>query len=316
MRRRLLLGYLALVAAATAAPARAQTPLVRVRLGSTANDDVTPVLYAMDKGLFRQAGLDIDLTPSSNGTAVAAAVAGNSLDIGRSSVLPLITAFSHGVPFTLVGPSGIYLGSASTGGVLTLKDSPYHTGRDLNGKIVAASAINDISTIGVKTWIERTGGNVASVQFVEATGPEVGVALDSGRVAAANIVNPNLAQLLATGKYRILLDPMSPLGTRVLEAAWFATTDYATKNADVIRKFGTVLATASAFCNDHPDQTVGVLASFAKIDPDVVAHMTRDKYDLKLTPSDIQPVIDAAAKFNVIPKSFDAKTFISEYAVK
>ena len=316
MKRRTVLGYLALAAASTAAPARAQTAPVHLRLGSTANDDVTPALYAIDRGLFRQAGLDVDLTQSSNGTAVAAALAGGSLDIGRSSILPLITAYSHGVPFTLVGPSANYTGTLAAGAVLVLKDSPYHSGRDLDGKIVGASAINDISTIGVKMWIDKTGGSSTSVQFIEASGQEVGVALDAGRVAAANIVNPFRQQLMATGRYRVLIDPLAPLGSHLLVAAWFATKDYAAKNPDVILKFGNALATASAFCNEHPDQTGPLLASFAKIDPGVVAAMTRDKYDLKLIPASIQPVIDAAAKYNVIPKAFDARDFISPYAPK
>jgi NitT/TauT family transport system substrate-binding protein len=258
----------------------------------------------------------VEIQPITNGAAVAAAVAGGAIDIGRSSLLALITAHAHGLPFALVAPSGIYLVSSSTGAIIVPKDSSIRSGRDLNGKVVSAASLNDVSILGARTWIDKTGGSDASVQFVETTGPQAGVALDTGRVSAAILVNPILAQMMGTGKYRALTDPIAPLGSRVLEAAWFTTTDFAAKNPDVIRKFSSVLAAASAYCNQHPDQTVGLLASFAKFDPDVIAHMTRDKYDLKLTPTDIQPVVDAAAKFGMIPSRFDVTTFISEYALR
>ena len=70
------LTLLALCGAAT--PLAAQTQPVHLRLASAPDDDATPILYAQSAGLFRAAGLDVDLTAAGSGSAVAAAGAGGA----------------------------------------------------------------------------------------------------------------------------------------------------------------------------------------------------------------------------------------------
>jgi len=301
------------LAGAQPAPAPA---FVHVRLASSANDDVTPVLYAMSKGWFRDAGLDIELQAASNGAAVAVAVAGGVVDIGRSNVVPLITAHARGVPFTLVGPSGSYwLGIGSSGRIIVKKDSPIHAPRDLSGRTLSVAALTDIQTIAARNWIDKDGGDSTSVKFLETTGQEAAISLDLGHIDAASLVSPLLQQLMDTGKYRILGDPTGSLASRLLEAAWFSTTGYTAQNPAVIKKFSQIIGRASAFCNDHPDQTVQLLSAFSHVDAATIARSPRDKYDLTLIPTDLQPLIDAAVKYNVIPHGFDAREIIDPNAL-
>src|SRR6185437_8705237 len=90
--------------------AAAQIPsLVTVRCASNAADDVTPVLYAQRSGLFAKAGLNVELTRMNSGAAVSAAVLGGSIDIGKSSLLPIITAHSRGLPLVLLAPGELWL---------------------------------------------------------------------------------------------------------------------------------------------------------------------------------------------------------------
>lgn len=297
------------------AAANAQAAPVRVRLASSANDDVTPVLYALSKGWFRDAGLDIDLQAATNGSAVATAVAGGVVDFGRSNVVPLITAHARNIPFTLVAPSGSYFdGVGSSGRIIVNKNSSIQRPRDLDGKVVSAASLNDIQTISARAWIDKDGGNSASVKFVETNGQEAAVALDTGRIDAASVVAPLLMQLVDSGKYRVLGDPTGGIASRLIEAAWFSTTGYTAKNPAVVKKLSTIVGRASSFCNDHPDQTVNLLAAFSHIDANTIAHSPRDKYDLTLVPGDLQPLIDAAARYGVIPHAFDAREFIDPNA--
>ena len=109
--------------------ALAQAALTPVHIASTANDDVTSALYALQQDMFRKAGLDVNLTTLTSGAAISAAVAGGAVDIGRSSLLPLITARSRGIGFMLIAPSGLYLASAPVAAVVTPVASPIHTAR-------------------------------------------------------------------------------------------------------------------------------------------------------------------------------------------
>jgi len=44
-----------------------------------------------------------------NGAAVSAAVAGEAIDIGKSSTMPLVEAHARGLPFTLIAPANMWL---------------------------------------------------------------------------------------------------------------------------------------------------------------------------------------------------------------
>ena len=164
MRRRDVLAG-SLVAAGSIATlgrraACAQGSLTTVQLVSSANDDVTPVLYALEQGWLRDAGLDVQLTASANGAAVASAVVGGSADLGRSNAYPLIVAHAKGGPFTLVAPSGVYLGPGSASGrLIFLKDGPIHRPSDLTGRLVGAQALTDIQTISTRMWCDKDGGD-------------------------------------------------------------------------------------------------------------------------------------------------------------
>ncbi len=164
----------ALIAATTRRANAQSTPaLTPLRIASTANDDVTSALYAIQQDMFRKAGLDVTLTTMTSGSAISAAVAGGALDIGRSSMLPLITARAHGIGFMLVAPSGLYQSTAPISAVVVPVSSPIRTAKDLEGKIVSCPALGDLDNIGLRNWIDATGGNSKLVQYVEMPGSAV-----------------------------------------------------------------------------------------------------------------------------------------------
>lgn len=283
----------------------------RLRVASTPNEEVTPILYAQSAGLFRAAGLDVDLQVISSGTAITAAVVGGAIDIGRASLFGVITAHVRGVPLVLVAPNAVAESSRAEGGLLVLAGSPIRTARDMNGKIVSAAALNDILVVSVRSWVDQGGGDSKSLQFVELTGSAVGTALDAGRVDAAAVVNPLLTQMLATGKYRSIGRPTDAVSPRFLAAAFVSTTDFVQRARATVTAFASAIDKASAYCNDHPQQTAQILADFLKLDLATIQQMARSRYDVTLDPRDIQPEIDAAARYGVIPKRFDAREIIA-----
>ena len=84
-RAQLLAGSAALLAAGHAADVRAQTPIA-IRYGSTPLVDGVPIYYAQQTGLFKNAGLDVQITKLNSTSAIAAALVGGSLDVGEVTV--------------------------------------------------------------------------------------------------------------------------------------------------------------------------------------------------------------------------------------
>jgi ABC-type nitrate/sulfonate/bicarbonate transport system substrate-binding protein len=54
--------------------------------------DAVPILWAQKTGMFAKAGIDIDLGRLPTGSAVTTAVAGGSLNIGKSTFFAVVAA--------------------------------------------------------------------------------------------------------------------------------------------------------------------------------------------------------------------------------
>jgi NitT/TauT family transport system substrate-binding protein len=313
-RKQALLTGALVAATARRGLAQSAPALTPLRIASTANDDVTSALYAIQQDMFRKAGLDVTLNTMTSGSAISAAVAGGALDIGRSSMLPLITARAHGIGFMLVAPSGLYQSTAPISAVVVPVNSTVRTAKDLEGKVVSCPALGDLDNIGLRNWIDANGANSKLVQYVEMPGSAVLAELASGRVVAGTLQNPFMAQALKSGSVRVLGYHITSIAPRLMQSAWFTLNPYLAKNAATVRAFTQVMQTASAYCNTHQAQTVELLASFTKMDPATIAGMARTAFATSLDPGLIQPLIDTAAKYKAIDQAFEAREFIARPA--
>lgn len=307
IRRAVLLG---LSFALATSVATAQTPLVTIRCASNAADDLTPVLYAQRTGMFAKAGLDVELTRMNSGAAVSAAVLGGSIDVGKSSLVPLIEAHAHGLPLVLVAPGELWLTDEPISGLVVLKNSPISSAKDLDGKNVAVVALKDLTDLGLHAWVDQHGGDSASLHSVELPSASALSALTEGRVDAANLSNPFFNNVVASGKVRVIGRPDDAIARRFLITGWFATADYVQKNRPALERFGQVVRQAAAYTNKHHAETVDLISAFSGMDAAVVAQMTRATVAYGLDARDVQPVIDAAAKYKAIDHSFDAQELL------
>ena len=198
--------FLALGSAALLArplPAGAQT-LRKLTVASAQDSDAAACLYAQEAGLFRKVGLDVTLIPNASGSAIASAVVGGAVDIGKSSLTALITAVSKGIPIVLVAPSALYNPDSPVTGTIVRADSPIKTARDLNGKTVSVQSVRGSLQLATMVWADVNGGDSSTIKFLELP-PQAGlIALDSGRVDAVTLANPYMTQAISEKKARVL----------------------------------------------------------------------------------------------------------------
>lgn len=290
------------------AGAQQSTP---IRVASTLDDNVTPILYGLKAGIFSRHGLDVTLTPFRSGAAQSAAIAGGAIDIGKTSLFSLITAHLRGVAFKIVAPSGLYLHDAPTTGLIVAKDAPYKTASDLNGKTFSAASLHDLDEVAIRGWIDQNGGDSTTLKFIELPNAAVPQALAQRRIDAAALVNPTLFEALDSGTVRVIGRPFDSIGHRFMIAVWFCNPAFAQRDPDAVRRFAQAFHEAALFTNAHHDQTVGLLADFSHIKPDVIARMVRSTTGLTLAPADLQPEIDAAARYKMIDHAFPASELLA-----
>lgn len=303
---------LALLVLCTASPSVSQGTLATLHVSASPVDDVMPLLYAQRAGLFKAAGLDVVLNRANSGAAIAAAIVGGSVDIGKGNIMSIVTAHAHNVPLVLIAPAAIYDPKTPDAVLLVGADSSIRSPRDLIGKTIGTPAINDLNTIATQGWLEQNHVDPRGVQFIEIPFPSLNAALAQGRVQGIIQVKPFITDAVDSGQARILGLVYNSISNRFLESAWFSSSAYVAAHKDAIAKFQRIIAQASAYTNAHQSETVDLLASWAGIDEARAAHVPRIVTGTTLQAREIQPVIDVAAKYNLIAKGFDAREIMAQ----
>jgi ABC-type nitrate/sulfonate/bicarbonate transport system substrate-binding protein len=114
---------------------------------------------------------------------------------------------------------------------------------------------------------------------------------------------------MAVQNSRVLAYPFDALPKHVLVSAWFTTRQWATDHDNVVNQFATVMSDTAAWANKNTAQTADILLKVAKIDPAILARMTRSRYAEQLEPALMQPIVDVSAKYDGF-KTFPARELI------
>jgi NitT/TauT family transport system substrate-binding protein len=290
------------VGVAAGAPRRATAQVQKLRVAGIPIDIAGAAYYALDQGFFSKYGLDVEIVQLANGAVVAAAVAGGSIDIGNGNSIAMATAHEHGIPFKLIAPSGAYNKSDPTSGIIVPEGSPIKTASDLNGKIIGVNGLRNIAEIQTRAWIDKNGGNSSTVQFVEMTFAEAAPGILSGRVAAGEIEEPQLDAALASG-LRSIGSPGEAIASVWIEGGYFCNASFAQEHPDVVKKVASAIRDANDWANKNHAAAWAILAKYSKA---TLMPKHRVYYPARLDAAQLQPLIDAAARYGVLKATFPA----------
>lgn len=305
-----------LVAFSLGAYAAVAQSLPVVRVVGPANDGYKAVYYGVQSGIFRKEGVDVKPTIVSSGAAAAAAIAGGSADVAYTNVLSLVQAHRRGVPLQIVSPGVVVLSDRPFTATLVLKDAAFRSGRDLDGKTIGSTSLQDINSAATLAWIDKNGGDSHSVRLVEVPGSSAVAMLEEHRADAVTLNEPLVSQALATGKVRVLCHPYDAIAKRLEAAVFVASAPAIEKNRDAMARFARGMHEAQTYTNTHLAETVDLVASYSGVPAADVARSMRATDAAYADPKELQPVIDILAKYKVIDKSFPAAELISGVAVR
>jgi NitT/TauT family transport system substrate-binding protein len=291
-------------------PACAQA-LIPIKLATTPTDIGAQPFYASDQGFFKAAGLDADTQVISNGAAITSAVLGGAIDIAQSNVVSLALAHQRGLDVVVIAPAGVYSSKEPTSAIVVKATSPYHTAKDLNGKIIACNGLQNISQIGPEAWFDKNGGDVTSYKWTDMPFPDMPGALDTGRVDAALVAEPVLSDALAKGN-RVLGNAYDGIAPSFLIGAWFTTGAWAKAHPDEVKRFQRAMFATAAWANQHRTESAAILNRATKIV--VQPSMKRTTYGEKLEPALMQPLIDATANYGTLKTTFPAIDLVAPEA--
>lgn len=277
--------------------AGAQT-LTTLQIGVNSNESNADAFYAKDAGIFAKNGLDVDINVLTGGAAVGAAVTGGTLQVGAANLLTLVTAIARGLPFVAIAPAAISEEAHPASGIVVAADSPIHGAKDLDGKIVSGISIGGLDQLAAYAWIDKNGGDSSTIKYIELPPPSVPTALEQGRIAAGLVPEPLLSAELEKGGLRLLGHGYDGIAPRFQTVVWFAKRDWANANAATVRAFATSLTQGQAWANANPQLAIASLSKWTKSNVDRL----RTAVSTTLDPALMQPLIDSAYKYKMLPR--------------
>src|SRR5581483_2677156 len=126
---------------------------------------------------------------------------------------------------------GEYTSTAPFAKILVLPDSGIATAKDLNGKTVAVTGLHDLLSLSARAWIDKNGGDPATVKFVEVPPATMPAALQQKRVDAVALFEPYVSAAEAAGAKEIGA-PYDAVSTHFMTACWFGDADWIKEHRD------------------------------------------------------------------------------------
>ncbi|MGH7156053.1 MAG: ABC transporter substrate-binding protein [Acetobacteraceae bacterium] len=237
-----------------------------------------PLMVAIDKGFFKDQGLDVTLRNIPNSSDRLAALDAGSVAFSNLGRIAVIAAMAH-------GDRGFYY-------FANIDDSPGNEGcwarpgftsfEQLKGHKVAANTSAEITLNGL---LQNEGMTEKDVQFVNLPPTEMAPALAKGDVDAACVWQPLLAGLekaVPDGKL-LGLDSDTPnykaFGTMASPDIMVISRRLVDEHADEARALVLAIFRGVAYTNANPDDTAKTVAHYFQKPPDVVlAAMKSFKY--------------------------------------
>ncbi len=233
-----------------------------------------PYAVAIEKGYYKEAGLDIDgvLTSKGGGTTVRNVMA-SSLPYGEVALSAALAAMKQGIDLKIV-----HSGVRTAGEILwvTTPDSGVASVKDLAGKKVAFTSPKSVTDM-LLTMVTAKHG--IKVETVAAGGIGGGLTMvEQKAVVAAPVMDPIWSKV--SGKFKPVFLVKDELPTMV-QTVGVTTAEYAKANKDKLRKLVQARKKAVAFVYANPEETAKIVAKHYGADEKVILGAVKNLIALK-----------------------------------
>jgi NitT/TauT family transport system substrate-binding protein len=261
--RRNVLKKSALAAATLALPlrSRAAAPLkpVSMTLDWIYEGPNLGFLVAHDQGFFRDAGLDVAITPGKGSANTAQLIANKAAQIGFADGYAVSIGISKGMNIKTIG--SVYRGNPSA--IMVKADSGIKTPKDLEGKTVAMVA----SSGQFQQWpafIKGAGIDASKINIVNLTPPSLGPALIDGKVdAIGGYVQSYVPIIEIRGKSPVRSFWFSDYGVNVVSNGIIVHEDTLKSDPDILHAFVPAAIKGFLHARQHPDDAAATVKKYS-----------------------------------------------------
>lgn len=268
---------------ASGSPAASTAKTVAITIGlptnvtSFANSDVA---VAQAEGYFAQEGLNVTVEHLKSGVPVVQGVVGGSLDIGASSIEPVVNAAAQGAPVQIIGS---YANKLTVDMVTT---NSITTPAQLRGKRLGIQQVGAFREVMTRMVIEGAGMTTSNVTYVPGAASGYISALKQGTIQSGVLQEEQVLKVLAGDSKLHVLVNYSTAEPNYFYGSYLATKSWLASHADVAQRFLTAITEAHRYMYTHKAAVVPIVAKSTGYPASVISKA----YDVLLTQEHVFPV--------------------------
>ncbi len=283
----------------------------RIKVGAMPIIDYAPLHMAIQKGYFRDAGLEVETVGIPGGATSVTGLVGASFDISVGNWMSFFEAQSKGVADLKLIADG-YQTRPHNFVIAVPQGSSITTPQDLAGKRIAVTVRGAIAELLAKASMDAHSVNHGGVSWVEIPFQNMPIALKAKQVDAAVMVEPFITQAERNFGAIPVLD-VAQGATGDFPISGYATTAaFAKDNPKTLRAFRTALMRAQKEASDR-GKVEQVLPSYAKGIDQVTASLVHlGAFPTRLDTVRIQRVADLMAVHDLLPKPLKVDGMVME----
>ena len=223
-------------------------------------------ILAVEKGFYREAGLDVAVTAGKGSGSTAQLVASKATQFGFADGYVAANGIARGMPLKSI--ASIYRRNPTA--LIVLETSSIKSPKDVEGKAVAIAA----GSAQFQEWpafVKGAGIDGRKIQVVNIDPAGVIVALINGRVPAiAGYAMGHVPEIEIRGKKQVRLFWFADYNVTVISNGIIAHRDLLKSDSGLVRAFAAATIKGFLYQRQHPDETVAVAQKYLPtIDPKI-----------------------------------------------
>jgi NitT/TauT family transport system substrate-binding protein len=281
----------------------------KIKVGLLPVVDVAPLYQAIDKGYFKEQGLEVVPEVVASGPKAVEGMIGGDLDIAFTSYPGAFVAQAKkAADLKIVADA--YAARPGHLVLVATKNSRMQKPEDAAGKKIAVTSKGSISDLGAMSVLLTKGVKVEDIQWQPMAFPDMGPAMQRGDIDAAVVAEPWVTRTEKEFGATALLDVSSGPTQDISMSGWAATAKNTGANPNTFAAFQRGLAKGVADVKKDRGTLEQILVTNIKIDQATAQLVHIADYPASLDAIRLQRVADLMEKFKVITEKLDVQPML------
>jgi NitT/TauT family transport system substrate-binding protein len=282
-----------------------------LQIGCTATSDCASAMVAVDEGIFKKHGLDVQMTLVALNSTIPAAILSNSIQIGGPTATVFLQSVDGGLDLVAIaGASTMNRNSNDAVAAFVRNGVDIAKPQDFAGKKIGAPGLGAFLHVLFRKWLMEKGVDPKAVNFVEVTFPTMSDVLKTGTVDGVLTAEPFIARMTAAGVGNVAARYAADLARTEPIIFYAASRDWAEKNPDTVKRFREAIAEGAVIVNGDRDKASAAISKFTKQPLELVKVVPPNHSEPFLAPSQMAWWIDVMKQQNMLQTEIDLNKVI------